>query len=252
MEEKQLNLSDSGSIEIPKLNYGLEDKDRVIAILLKDVQTMKEELHTLKTEKVLSETGLPQDVLEENGLFPEPPKKRKRGRGFRPLLLSEILEAKEHSVNEAGAARYLGVSDKTYKKYAKEFQLWNPKPNIRGKRNIFDPERGKYPLSEILEGKHPNVSPFRIKDKLIRSGKKQPVCEHCGFSERRVTDGKVPLLLNFLDDNPKNHSIDNMKLYCLNCTFMCGRGYIRNGKHWFDPDFLQGAEKDEIDEQSRF
>jgi hypothetical protein len=252
VEESQPNQSNSGSVEIPKLEYNLSPEDRTFAVFFKEMEALKEKVHTLETQKVLAETGLPREVLEENNLLPEAPQKRKRGKGFRPILISEIEEAKKHSVNEAGAARYLKVNYKTYKKYAKLYQMYDPKPSIRGKRNIYDPERGKYPLSEILDGKHPNVSPFRIKEKLIRSGKKKPECENCGFAERRVTDNKVPLLLNFLDDNQHNHSLDNMKLYCLNCTYMCGRGYIRNGKHWFEPEFLQGAEKEDIDEESRY
>jgi hypothetical protein len=104
------------------------------------------------------------------------------------------------------------------------YGLWNPKPNIRGQRNIFDPERGMYPLSEILQGMYPEYPVYRIKDKLIRSGVKEPKCELCGYHEKRVTDGKIPLILNFMDGNEKNHLLDNMKLYCYNCTFTSGRG----------------------------
>jgi hypothetical protein len=150
------------------------------------------------------------------------------------------------------AARYLGVNYFTYRKYAKMYGLWNPKPNIRGQRNIFDPERGKYPLSEILQGMHPEYHVFRIKDKLIRSGVKEPKCELCGYSEKRVIDGKIPLVLNFMDGDEKNHKLDNMKLYCYNCTFTSGKGYIRKGVHHFDPDWLQDGDKSYADEAVRY
>jgi len=39
---------------------------------------------------------------------------------------------------------------------------------------------------------------------------------------------------------------------CLNCTFEGGRGYIRRGNHMFDPDWMQGADTDEIDEKNRW
>lgn len=253
MEDSEKQNNDlSGSITIAPLNYETVGQDRSMAVVFKRLEEMGAEIHQLKTQKIITETGFPPEILEVNGMLPSPPPKLKRGRGYRQILRSEIQEANDKSVNAAGAARYLKCNYKTYKKYAKLYNLYFPKPNVKGKRNLYDPERGKYPLSEILAGKHPTVSQFKIKDKLIRSGRKALECEQCGYKERRITDNKVPLLLNFLDDDPKNHSIDNMKLYCFNCTFMCGRGYIRNGKHTFDPDHLQGAEKDEIDKDARY
>jgi hypothetical protein len=223
-----------------------------MAVIYKTLQTLEAKVNDLETKKIIDETGIPPEILAENGMLPIPPRRLKRGKGYRQILKSEILEAKAHSVNEAGCARYLNCNFKTYQKYAKLYDLYDPKPSIRGVRNLYDPERGRYPLSQILQGKYPDVPTFKIKDKLIRSRTKAPECEQCGYKERRITDNKVPLLLNFMDDNPKNHSLENMKLYCLNCTFMCGRGYIRNGKHTFDPDHLQGAEKDELDDKSRY
>ena len=93
---------------------------------------------------------------------------------------------------------------------------------------------------------------YRIKDKLIRGKLKEPKCELCGYKERRVTDGKIPLILNFLDGNPKNHLLENMKLYCYNCTFIAGKGYIRRGNYLFDPDWLQGSEKDDTEKGTRW
>lgn len=248
----EVNQNNSSSIEVPSLDYNTTGMERNVAVMYKTLQALEVKVHELETKKIIDETGIPPEILRENGMLPSPPRKLKRGRGFRQILLSEILEAKKKSVNEAGVARLLNCNYKTYRKYATLYGVYDPKPSIKGKRNIYDPERGKYPLTEILQGKHPSVLPFKIKDKLIRSGLKLPECEQCGYKERRITDNKIPLLLNFLDDDSKNHAIENMKLYCLNCTFVSGRGYIRNGKRTFDPDHLQGAEMDEIDEQSRY
>ena len=41
----------------------------------------------------------------------------------------------------------------------------------------------------------------------------------CGFSERRI-DGKMPLRLVFLDDNPQNFARDNLNARCYNCVFL--------------------------------
>ena len=42
----------------------------------------------------------------------------------------------------------------------------------------------------------------------------------CGFEERRVLDYKMPLLLNFKDDNKKNYKLDNIELLCYNHYFL--------------------------------
>jgi hypothetical protein len=204
-------------------DLSLQGAERVVSVLAREVDELKRELYEVKKEKLLKETQLPPEVLEQLGLPPLPPPPRKVGRGYRPILSHEILEAKKALVekrgffNESMVARYLGVSVQTYKKYARKYGVWEPKPNVKGERNIFDPERGKYPLSEVLQGKWPEYPVYRIKDKLIRSGIKEAKCELCGYSEKRVTDGKIPLILNFMDGDEKNHLLDNMKLYCYGC-----------------------------------
>lgn len=251
------SLAESLGLRSPE-DLSLTGAERVISVLAREVDELKRELYEVKKDKLLKETHLPPEVLEQLGLPPNPPPSRKVGRGYRPILSHEITEAKRiltekrGGVNEAMVARYLGVSIQTYKKYAKMYGIWEPKPNIRGERNIFDPERGKYPLSEVLQGKWPEYPVYRIKDKLIRSGIKEAKCELCGFSEKRVTDGKIPLILNFMDGNEKNHLLENMKLYCYNCTFTSGRGYIRKGNHYFDPDWLQDGDKDFSEEGVRY
>jgi hypothetical protein len=114
-------------------------------------------------------------------------------------------------------------------------------PYNRGIKKDVNPEFGKYPISEILEGKHPDYPVYRLKDKLIRSKKKEARCEMCNYHERRIVDGKIPLLLNFEDGNPKNHKLENIKLLCYNCTFVAGKGFIKRGNKQFDPDVMQGS-----------
>lgn len=247
-----VNMSESliESFDLPSpQDTSLKGEERVLSVLAKRVDELVQAVYEIKNEKVIKETQLPPEVLEHLGLSPNPPTKLKRGRGYRPILAHEILDAKQTllksrpEINEAMVAKYLGISYITYKKYAKMYNIWEPKPNIKGKKNIFDPERGKYPLRQILEGKWPNYPVFQIKRKLLQSGLKENKCELCGYKEKRIGDGKTPLILNFLDGNPKNHLLENMKLYCYNCTFTSGKGYIRSGNHYFDPDWLQDAGK---------
>lgn len=231
-------------VEKQKLDYNTPMDQRMVGVLISEIEKLKSEVHEIKNKKIIDELQLPEDVLESSGYIEKKPKRLKRGRGFRPLLESEILDAKSKRISCAGQASYLGVSFATYKKYAQLYGLFEPITSRRGIKQPFDPYRGKYPIDKILNGDYPNYPTYRLKDLLIRSKKKKVECENCGFSERRITDNKIPLVLNFEDGNSKNHKIENLKLYCYNCTFLIGRGYVRKGKKWFDdPDRLQGAQK---------
>ena len=244
--------NDLGSFDLAKLdNSQLSDSERVLSVLARSVIHLQKEVSDLKENKI-KDLQLTPEQLEESGLEFKPIRHLKRGIGFRPLLKGEIEEAKKHSYNEAGAARWLNVSFQTYKKYCKMYGLWQPQIHIRDKKAMFDPNKGKYRINDILQCKYPDLEIWKIRDKLIRSGKKEAKCENCGYCERRITDGKIPLILNFMDGNSKNHTLENMKIYCYNCTFNCGRGYIHRGKHYFDPDHIEGATKDQIFDESRF
>jgi predicted DNA-binding transcriptional regulator AlpA len=169
------------------------------------------------------------------------------------LTESEIKEALEKSPSARKAARRLGVSYPTYKKYAKLYNIhatkgWPIKKGEVRRKGPINPFKGKYPLNEILENKHPNFPAHRLKDKLIRANYKEAKCENCGFDERRISDGKIPLLLNFSDGNSHNFTLENLNLFCYNCTFTCGKGYISRGPRSFDPDMLQGSKK-ELDQR---
>ena len=249
-------LPESGSNTLnaasASLTFDTRGDERLLAVMYRELQEVKKKLHVVETKKILDETQLPPEILEANGLLPTAPKHFKRGRGYRPLLQSEIEEAKRHSPFAAQQAKYLGCHITTYKKYAQMYGIYEPKPNEKGRRNLFNPNLGKYPISEILEGKHPNMSDWVVKDKLIRSGTFPARCNICGYDKRRVVDGKICLLLDHMDGDKTNFKKDNLQLLCLNCTFECGRGYIRRGNHMFDPDWIQGAEKDEIDPKTRW
>ena len=45
-------------------------------------------------------------------------------------------------------------------------------------------------------------------------------CSKCGFSERRIKDTKVPVILNFKDGDKKNWHLDNLEFLCYNCSFL--------------------------------
>lgn len=223
------------------------DTNKVIDILVKEIQEIKKKVSDIENNRVLEELKLPEEDLKAMGIIRKVPPRISRGKGARPLLESEILEAQKHSNNATGCARYLGIGYNCYKKWAQVHGLFKTNPWGKGdKKTYWAPDKGKYPLNQILEGKFPDYPIYRLKDKLIRSGIKSAKCENCGYSERRITDNKMPLLISFKDSNEKNHILDNLEILCYNCMFSMGRGYIRSGKvefNFIDPDRLQGSEK---------
>ena len=89
-----------------------------------------------------------------------------------------------------------------------------PKFAISGIDNI--------PLMDVLEGRVPieHFDPRKIKARLLSEAMLVEVCASCGFSERRVTDQKIPVILNFKDGNKKNWHLDNLEFLCYNHSFL--------------------------------
>jgi len=142
--------------------------------------------------------------------------------GARPLLESEIKEIQQKARSAAEAARMLGVSYNTYKKYAKEYGIFEDlkNPHGIGIRKGTNPGTLAHSLDDILEGKYPDYPVWKLKKRLLNNGYMLEKCNSCGFEERRVTDFRVPLVLDFLDGDRKNHKHENLRMLCFNCSFL--------------------------------
>jgi hypothetical protein len=146
----------------------------------------------------------------------------------------DILRARRFTKSNRAAARYLGCSYQHYKPYAKLFRLDESDPSSPTLFDAHKNQSGKgIPKFLPNRRKEPNVklifetgtgwesfTPEKIKSRGIAEGYLKEQCYHCGFAERRVTDYKVPLLLNFKDNNRNNYLIDNLELLCYNDYFL--------------------------------
>jgi|SRR6185312_9121691 len=154
--------------------------------------------------------------------------------GFRkkPLLAKDIINAQNNTRSGAEAARYLGVALNTYKKYAQMYGIYKQHKNPGGKhikKHIFLESRKN--LQDVLDNKYPFYNLKRLKDRLIAAGYISDKCSLCGFSEKRVADGKSPLQLRQKDGDAMNFKLDNLELLCLNCMFLTlGRVWIKLDK----------------------
>ena len=151
-----------------------------------------------------------------------PQRRTKRGLGARPLLESEIRDIQKKARSAAEAAKLLGVSYNTYKKYAREYKIFEDlkNPSGIGIRKGTQTNTGFHSLDDILAGKYPNYPIWKLKRRLLLSGYMKEECCNCGYCERRITDHRVPLILDFLDGNRKNHKYENLRMLCFNCYFL--------------------------------
>lgn len=153
------------------------------------------------------------------------------GRGREPLNLTEaqIRYAMKNSKSNSGASRFLNISLTTYEKYSKMYideesgkTLWDIQKNQKGVgiskgQNIL---RGKYALVDILEGKYPEYSVYHLKNRLVRNGHKFNFscnCHNCGYDERRITDNTLPIVLDHINDDWHDHTLENLRFLCYNC-----------------------------------
>jgi len=143
-----------------------------------------------------------------------------------------ILAAMGKTRSNMAASRFLHVSYQHYKRYAQNFEATE-----EGYKNLFEQHKNqsgkgipkfirnskKEPaLLDIMEGRisASHFSPDKIKYRLIEEGYLLEECSVCGFKERRVLDYKMPLLLNFKDNNTSNYSKGNIELLCYNDYFL--------------------------------
>jgi hypothetical protein len=221
----------------------INNVEQNVSALKSELIELKKLVNKLQTKQLSEELQISENLIESSGEI-KTVRRTKRGRGAISILESEIREAQSKTQTAADAARYLRINYYTYRKYAKLYGLWKTNVHYKKEGIIINPEKGKYPLSKLILGEFPDYPIYRLKDKLIQGGIKKAECEQCGWNERRITDGKLPLLLNFEDGNQKNHKIENIRLLCYNCSFCSGKGYIRRGHKYDildDPDRVQGA-----------
>jgi len=142
-----------------------------------------------------------------------------------------IERAMRETMSNAGAAVFLGVSYKTYKKYAKMYKneegvtLFEAHKNKTGKGipKFGKRRHDKASILDIMEGKVEKtfVSLKILKRQIIAQAILKEECSRCGFHEQRIIDYRVPVLLNFRDGDKKNWKLENVEFLCYNCYFLC-------------------------------
>ena len=129
-----------------------------------------------------------------------------------------IEDAQSQTKSNAAAARWLGVHYLTYRKYAKLYDLWERHLNQSG----FGIKKGygKYrkPLDELLSlDRKVKLTKKYLKKRLVGDSWVEEECSSCGYNEITIGKDTVALLIDFIDDNNDNTSLENIRLLCPNC-----------------------------------
>ena len=136
------------------------------------------------------------------------------------LTKNMIMNAQEATISGRQAAKWLKVSYPTYRKWAKYYGIFEQHKNQKGLGTKKGWASYKIPLEDFFEGKRElptNYSGRVLKKRLIEEGYFQEECSHCGYNEFNVETNEVCLNIDFIDDNSKNLSLDNIRMLCPNC-----------------------------------
>lgn len=153
------------------------------------------------------------------------------GRPSIMLTEQQIRGAMKSTLSNKAAARYLNVAYPTYKMYSKMYidiesgkTLFDIHLNPSGRGIIKITESGsREPRLQDLLNKGMSVESYsvdKLKNRLLHEGLLKHECNKCSFSEKRVVDLKVPLLLNFKNNNKSDWTLDNLEMICYNCYFL--------------------------------
>ena len=140
--------------------------------------------------------------------------------GKRVIVTKKMIEdAIENTLSNMAAARWLGVSYNTYKKWSKYYGLFEDNLNPHG-IGVRKPKINSiYNMDDILAGKYPDYPIKQLKTRIVDGGYLPEECDLCGWNEKRITDDKVCLTLDFIDENKKNLKHENLRFLCPNCYF---------------------------------
>lgn len=143
----------------------------------------------------------------------------------------EVLNALINSTSVKEAADSLRVSYGTLKKYAKMYTDLNTGKTLLEKFKNQSGRGLKKSGDKLVEYYAPQklfkfgqtATPQRIaklKEIVIENKYLSLRCNKCGYHERRLTDMKPPLLLNFINKRRTDWRLENLELLCYNCFFL--------------------------------
>ena len=133
-----------------------------------------------------------------------------------------VLEAQQHTKSNMAAAKWMGVSYTTYRKWAKYYKVFDQHLNQKGKGIKKGFAVRTVNVEDVILGKRQpprRWSQSVVKEELIDKGYWQNECSNCGYNEENMATGKTCLGVDFKDGDSKNWLLDNIRLLCVNCYY---------------------------------
>ncbi len=93
-----------------------------------------------------------------------------------------------------------------------------PTEHFKGKawnKGLFGIGKPIIPIQKILV-KNSDYQSFKLKNRLLKSGLIEAVCEECGWA-KRSEDGRLPLELDHINGNHRDNRLVNLRILCPNC-----------------------------------
>jgi len=167
---------------------------------------------------------------------------------FKGLQLSEevVRSAIKNTRSNKEAAQWLRITYKTWKKYAKSYidpvtkrSLFDMHMAVGGKGipKVLGPGKNKKnPRAlelgyQLIKGQY--ITPARIEElskRLMKDGRLGFCCAECGFAQKRPIDMKMPLMLNFINNDRSDWTETNLRWLCYNCSFLLSLDYFTKAK----------------------
>jgi len=141
--------------------------------------------------------------------------------GRRLVITKRMVEtAIENTNSNSSAARWIGISYNTYKKWATYYGVFEQHKNQSGKGIRKGWATYKVPLEQVFNGTSTiKYSDKVFKKRLVEEGYAVEDCAICGWNEPRLTDQLVCLKVDYISGDSENKHIDNVRLLCPNCYF---------------------------------
>ena len=150
------------------------------------------------------------------------------------LTEEDIRRSMENSDSCKGAARFLGIGYKTWKRYANKFKdldlnkklfdIQREKSlNTKKEVIVINPKtpKGRNLKTLLVENQRPTkVRLAKLKQLLIDRGVFKHKCNRCDYKLQRQEDGKIPLTLHFRNGIKSDWRKENLEFVCYNCSFL--------------------------------
>ena len=111
----------------------------------------------------------------------------------------------------AKAAIELGLHFNTFKRKAIKLGVYRPNQSGLGIKKTMP----SIDITEILKGEYPHYQTFKLKQRLIKEGIKQNICEICNSDS--WMGKKLNCELDHIDGDRTNHRLENLRMLCPNC-----------------------------------